>query len=165
MSVPPEGPTDRPTQEPPASDAPGSAGAAPVPPTPREEAEGERESPRRGIERLLPELIRRGVEAGIERLGRTDESLRSFVAERKLPKEIASYLLSQVDETKNALLRVVAKEIRDFLEHTNLSEELRKALTSMRFEIKTEIGFVPAEPTADPNPKPEVKTEVKVRER
>lgn len=107
----------------------------------------------------MPDLIRRGLEAGLERLGKTDDSLRSFIAERKLPKEIASYLLTQIDETKSGLFRVVAKEIRDFLENTNLSEEIKKALTSLSFEIKTEIRFTPNEAGT---PKPEVKADVKV---
>ncbi len=128
---------------------------------PEEELDGEddRDEPRRGLEGLLPDLIRRGVEAGLERLGKTDDSVRNFILERKLPKEIATYLFSQIDETKNGLFRVVAKEIREFLEQTNLSDELRKALTSLSFEIKTEIRFIPNESGA---PKPDVKAEVKV---
>ena len=61
----------------------------------------------------------------------------------KLPKEIASYLLQQVEETKNGLFRVVAKEIRDFLEHTNTRGEMQKMLTTVQFEINTTIRFKP----------------------
>jgi len=128
-------------------------------PRDREDDE-DRDAPRRGFERLLPDLIRRGVEAGLERLGRTDDSLRNFIAQSKLPKEIASHLLAQIDETKNGLFRVVAKEIRDFLENTNVAEEIKKALTSMSFEIKTEVRFVPNESGGT---KPDVKAEVKVQ--
>lgn len=123
------------------------------------EREDDDDEPRRGLERLLPDLIRRGVEAGLERLGKTDDSLRNFIAERKLPKEIANAILSQIDETKSGLLRVVGKEIREFLENTNLSEEIRKALTSLSFEIKTEIRFIPNE---SGTPKPDVKADVKI---
>ena len=62
-----------------------------------------------------------------------------------LPKEIASYLFSQIDETKNALVRVVAREVREFLDATDVATELQRALTSLSFEIKTEVRFIPNE--------------------
>ena len=70
--------------------------------------------------------------------------MRELVGENvKLPKELVGYVFSQVDETKNALVRVVAGEVRDFLQATDLATELQKALTSLSFEIKTEIRFIP----------------------
>jgi hypothetical protein len=65
------------------------------------------------------------------------------VNDRKLPKEIAHYLLQQIDETKNGLFRVVAKEIRDFLEQTNFAGEVQKLLTTVQFEVNTTIRFTP----------------------
>jgi hypothetical protein len=50
---------------------------------------------------------------------------------------------AQIDDTKNGLYRVVAKEIRDVLEHTAIADEIAKVLTKLSFEIKTEIRFVP----------------------
>ena len=41
------------------------------------------------------------------------------------------------------MVRVVAHEIRDFLAATDLSKELQKALTTLSFEINTQIRFVP----------------------
>jgi hypothetical protein len=37
----------------------------------------------------------------------------------------------------------VAKELRGFLESVNVSGELQKLLTSLSFEVKTEIRFIP----------------------
>ncbi len=128
---------------------------------PEEPAEREAER-RKFVERLLPELIKRVVEAGVVKLSEGPENLRHFVHEMRLPKEIANYLFAQIDETKNGLYRVVAKEIRDFLEHTNLAEELTNALTKLSFEIKTEIRFVPNDASSRMFPKPEVKSEVKL---
>lgn len=118
------------------------------------------------IERILPGVVKKVVERGVEKLVESPESLRHFVDELKLPKEIASYLLVQVDETKNGLYRAVAKEIRDFLEHTDLSETVTKTLTKLSFEIKTEIRFIPndAAPTGEARmPKPDVRASVNVR--
>src|SRR5438874_1602455 len=133
---------------------------------------------RRRLEGVIPELLKRAIEIGVDKATDAPESLKHFVGDLKLPKEIASYLLTQVDETKNGLFRVVAKEIRDFLEHTNISGEMQKMLTTVQFEINTTVRFspndgskpAPAEggeaATTDENQrlsKPEVKTNVTVK--
>jgi hypothetical protein len=140
---------------------------------------------RRRLEGVIPELIKRAVELGVEKATEAPENLRDFVGGMKVPKEVLHYLYSQVDETKNGLFRVVAKELRDFLEHTNMSGEMQKILTTVQFEISTTVRFRPNDGTpaaasradddsdADgekresPAPrklsKPEVKTDVRVK--
>jgi len=123
---------------------------------------------RRRLDSVIPELIKRAVEIGVEKAVEAPDNLKEFVGGMKLPREVAHYLLSQVEETKNGLFRVVAKEIRDFLEHTNVSSEMRKILTTVKFEINTTIRFKPNETGSieegSPSlPKPEVKSEVQVK--
>ncbi|MBN1607864.1 MAG: hypothetical protein JW940_14600, partial [Polyangiaceae bacterium] len=74
------------------------------------------------LERALPEVIRRLVEAGYERLSEGPESLRQFLGDLRLPKETLALILPQLEETKHGLYRVVAREVREFLERTNLTE-------------------------------------------
>ena len=139
---------------------------------------GERdEGRRRRLEGVIPDIIKRAVEVGVEKAQDAPQNIKTFIHDLKLPKEIAGYILSQVDETKNGLFRVVAKEMRDFLEHTNIAGELQKLLTTVQFEVNTTIRFRPNEPSAageddgdldddSEGPtqlsKPEVKTEVSV---
>ncbi len=123
---------------------------------------------RRRLDSVIPELIKRAVEIGVEKAVEAPDNLKEFVGGMKLPREVAHYLLSQVEETKNGLFRVVAKEIRDFLEHTNVSSEMRKILTTVKFEINTTIRFKPNETGSTEEgspslPKPEVKSEVQVK--
>ena len=92
---------------------------------------------------MIPEIVRRAVELGVEKAQEAPDNLKSFVGDLKLPKDIAHYLLQQIDETKNGLFRVVAKEIRDFLEHTNFAGEVQKLLTTVQFEVNTTIRFTP----------------------
>jgi hypothetical protein len=128
--------------------------------------------PRRGrFENILPGLIRRGIEKGIEaglhtlersvETGRgTTDAVRGVLnevklprdvanavgralTEAKLPRDIASAVFNQFDETKNDVLRIVAGEVRDFLEATDLASEIKAALTSLSFEIRTEVRFIP----------------------
>jgi hypothetical protein len=98
---------------------------------------------RRRLEGVIPEIVRRAVELGVEKAQEAPDNLKQFVGDMKVPKDIAHYLLAQVDETKNGLFRVVAKEIRDFLEHTNFAGEVQKLLTTVQFEVNTTIRFTP----------------------
>lgn len=105
------------------------------------------ESRRKRIERILPELLKRAIEKGLETgigtLTNSRDALQGVVGKVELPKEVAQYVLSQVDETKNGMVRVVAREVREFLEAADLAKELQRALTSLSFEIRTEIRFIP----------------------
>jgi hypothetical protein len=131
------------------------------PPGPeREEADGER----RILERLVPEIIKRIVEAGYEKLTEGPENVRKVVGDLKLPKEALGVMLSQIEETKNGLYRAVAREVRDFLENTNVADELTRALTTLSFEIKTEIRFIPNDSRSRP-PHPDVKSQLSIKRR
>jgi len=134
-------------------------------------------------------LIRRGIEKGIEaglstfekslETGReTTDAVREVFSEvkmprdvasavgkalqeAKLPREIAGAVFSQIDETKNDVLRIVAKEVRDFLDATDLASEIKSALTSLSFEVRTEIRFIPND--AGSGVKPDVKSRTRVK--
>jgi len=149
---------------------------------------------RRRLESVIPEIIKRAVEIGVVKASEAPDNLKEFVGGIKLPREVASYVFSQVEETKNGLFRVVAKEIRDFLDHANLGAEMQKMLTTVQFEINTTIRFKPNEGPANgsealgeddgdgegdregqdgdegmtprpPMPKPEVKSNVTMKQR
>lgn len=119
----------------------------------RDEPEGGR------AERLVPELIKRLIE-GIDRFAE-GKDMRHRVSELKLPKEALALLLSQLEESKNGLYRALAKELRDFLEQTNFTEELVAALTKLTFEIRTEIRFVPSQPGEGVTPEVRAKVNLK----
>ena len=105
------------------------------------------------------------MEGSLTRLVEQPDNLRHYVQEMKLPKEIVNYIFAQIDETKNGLYRVVAKELRDFLQNTNLADEMTAALTKLSFEIRTEIRFIPNEKAGVTVPKPDVKADVVVKKK
>jgi hypothetical protein len=123
---------------------------------------------RRRLDSVIPELLKRAVEIGVEKATEAPDNLKDLVGGIKLPREVAHYLLAQVEETKNVLIGVVAKEVREFLENTNISSEMKKLLTTVEFEISTTIRFKPSEASAVEGEnvvltKPEVKADVRVR--
>ena len=103
------------------------------------------------FERVVPDGIKRGFENLVR-----DGRLKHMLGDLKLPKEIVTHIMSQIDETKQATLGVISKEVRLFLERTNLSEELAKLLTQVSFEVKTQVRFVPSDNAL----KKEIKTTV-----
>ncbi len=62
--------------------------------------------------------------------------------------------------SKDEVMRAAATEVRHWLEHLNLNEELAKALAKMVIEVKTEIRFRPAE---DGKLVPETTNDIKVK--
>ena len=126
-----------------------------------------RDGRRRLVQRILEKGVRRAVEKGVERITETPEDIRQFVQDLKLPREVANLVFQQIDETKNGLYRATAKELRDFLEQTNMAEEIVRALTTLSFEIKTEIRFIPNDQKAGDGklPKPDVKATVRIKDK
>jgi hypothetical protein len=101
------------------------------------------ETLRQRLEGLVPEIIRRTFYAGLGAVFTTEEGMRKLATEFSLPKDVARYLIQSAQSTKDELFRIVAAELRAFLESLNLNEELQRLLTSLSFEIKTEIRFIP----------------------
>jgi hypothetical protein len=110
---------------------------------PDKESATAKERMRARLESVIPEILKRAVEIGVEKARESPGDVKQFIHDLKVPKEVAHYLLQQIDDTKNGLFRVVAKEIRDFLEHTNFSGEVQKLLTTVQFEVNTTIRFTP----------------------
>jgi len=127
-------------------------------------AHGATDGERRLLERLVPEIVKRIVEAGYEKISEGPENVRKVARDLKLPKEAIGVMFSQLEETKNGLYRAVAREVRDFLENTNFAEELTRALTTLSFEIKTEVRFIPNDSRSKP-PVPDVRSKVSVKRR
>ena len=141
------------------------------PPGPDSKSEPPPGDGKRGrFESRLPSLIRRGIEKGIEaglytfekslETGReTTDAVRERFSDVKipdvatavgkalhdagLPRDIAGAVLGQIDEKKNDVVRIIAREVRDFLEATDLAGEIKAALTSLSFEMRTEVRFIP----------------------
>lgn len=117
---------------------------------------------KKGLDQLLPDVVKRAVYAGLGAVFSTEEGIRKIASEFHLPKDVANYLLQQAASSKDEVLRIVAKELRGFLESVKISEELKKLLTSLSFEIKTEIRFIPNDEAVG-GVKPDMKNKVAVK--
>ncbi len=117
---------------------------------------------RERLEKLLPEVVRRAINVGSSAISNTEDGIRRLVSEFNLPRDVAAYLMVQASASKDEVLRIISEEIRKFLQTVNLSGELQKLLTSLSFEIKTEIRFIPNDQAVV---KPEVRSKTTVKRR
>ncbi|HVV84054.1 MAG TPA: hypothetical protein VHE35_13355 [Kofleriaceae bacterium] len=104
------------------------------------------ESLRERLEAIIPDLVRRTVAAGMGAVASTEDGLRRLTRDLQIPTvagNVAGYLADTADTTKDKVLEIIAREVRDFLAHVNLSDEIARLLTTLSFEIKTEIRFIP----------------------
>src|SRR5947207_2014588 len=107
----------------------------------RDRDDGLPETIRQRLEHLVPELVKKTFAAGMGAVYSTEEGLRRLAREN-LP-EVAGYIASSADGAKDKVFEVIARETREFLSNLNLTEEIAKILTTLSFEIKTEVRFIP----------------------
>jgi hypothetical protein len=100
------------------------------------------ESMRQRLEALIPEIVKKTFSAGMGAVFSTEEGIRRLAKEINIP-DVAGYIGTTADTTKDKVLEVVAREVRNFLATMNVGEEITKMLTTLSFEVKTEIRFIP----------------------
>jgi hypothetical protein len=119
------------------------------------------ETIRQRLEHLVPELVKKTFAAGLGAVFSTEEGIRKIAREVSLP-DVVGYVANSADGAKDKVFEVVARETREFLANLNLTEEIAKILTTLSFEIKTEIRFIPnSERMA--GAEPDVKASVRVK--
>lgn len=118
----------RPTQRPPSSSEPPNAESGGG--DDEDEDFGDERPP---LERILPDLIRRGLEAGRGPLGRVSESF--------FPRDIAATVVSQLGDIRSGVVKAVAQEVGRFLREADIASEIRKVLTGMDIEASVRLRF------------------------
>jgi hypothetical protein len=94
---------------------------------------------------FVPEFVRKVAVAGLGAIFMTEEGIRNLAGQLKLPKEVLGFILSQAEKTKDELGRVLAEEVRRFLQSEKLREEFVKLMSGMTLEVKAQIRLVPAD--------------------
>jgi len=119
------------------------------------------ETIRQRLEHLVPELVKKTFAAGMGAVFSTEEGIRRIAREVSLP-DVVGMVASSADGAKDKVFEIVARETREFLSNLNLTEEIAKILTTLSFEIKTEIRFIPNSERMT-GTEPDVKATVKVK--
>jgi hypothetical protein len=94
---------------------------------------------------FVPEFMRKVAVAGLGAIFMTEEGIRNLAGQLKLPKEVLGFILSQAEKTKDEVGRVLAEELRRFLQSPKLREEFVKLMSGMTVEVKAQIRLVPSD--------------------
>ncbi|MBI5527269.1 MAG: hypothetical protein HY897_13120 [Deltaproteobacteria bacterium] len=112
------------------------------------------------LDRLVRRRVTDAIAEGFGSLFMSEELVRRIMEDLRLPREWLGTILAQTQKARKGIAEIVKSEVRAFLESVEFSEQLQKLLTSMVFEVKTEIRLVPA---ADGKLATKKKSRVKVR--
>ncbi len=110
----------------------------------------------KGLEAMIPGILRRSIISGLN-TALSEEGFRGAVSDKNIPKEAVGFVLSQADNTRREILRIVSREVRTFLENVDFGGEIAKILTTLSFEIRTEVRFIPNDEALKPNIRNRVK--------
>ncbi len=116
---------------------------------------------RQRLEHLVPELVKKTFAAGMGAVFSTEEGIRKIAREVSLP-DVVGYVANSADGAKDKVFEIVARETREFLSNLNLTDEIAKILTTLSFEIKTEIRFIPNSERLS-GAEPDVKASVRLK--
>jgi len=119
---------------------------------PQRGAEGSKSASGADAERLREEeeLERRGINL-LGKLARRIQNPREIGGDAK---ELVGILLESSDRVKTEAVRMVAREVRNYLEELRLTEDLHRLVTTHSLEMKISMSLKPlADATAPATPK------------
>jgi hypothetical protein len=112
------------------------------------------------IDQTLRRRVTDAVAEGVGALFMSEELVKRVMDELRLPRELLTSVVAHTAQARRGVSEIVRNEVRKFLESAMFSEQLQKLLTSMVFEVRTEIRLVPAK---DGTLAPRRRSSVKVR--
>jgi hypothetical protein len=110
---------------------------------------------------FVADVVRKAVLTGVGALFLTEEGARKVAREWKLPKDLATYLVSQASGARDEVLRVVGQELRRLLDSETFRKEILKSVENMTVEIHAEMRLK----ASDDGEAPPVRIKVKRRPR
>ena len=85
-------------------------------------------------------------------------ALENMQSTGNVSREALQYVLHQGDRGKREVVRIVAKEVGEFLRHVDISQEVIKVLTSVQVDFSASVKFKPT----DQGVRPEVVSDTKL---
>lgn len=91
---------------------------------------------------LLGETLKKVFTTGVSAAFMTEESIRNYLQEIKLPKEILNILVQSANKSKDEITNKVTKEITQIFNKIDWVSELAKFAETHKFKISAEIDIV-----------------------
>jgi hypothetical protein len=91
----------------------------------------------------LTEAVRQLALTGLATFFMTEDSVRGYLKEMKLPKELVSLLLESVTKKKDDFYSILGKEFSRLLSRTDVGQELAKFLQNHKISVEAKVSFEP----------------------
>lgn len=114
-----------------------------LPPYEADDPSEPRESLTRRLLDVGADVVNKALVTGVGAVFMTEEGIRNAVSDMRLPKDVAKSVVAQAEVTKKEMFRIVGREVRTFLEQSNISQAIAGALADTTVEITTTIRFKP----------------------
>lgn len=94
------------------------------------------------VKGLLTETMKKVFTAGVSAAFMTEESLRSYVSELKLPKEALNLLIQGASKSKDEITKRVTNEIVGIIQKIDFVKEASRFAETHKFKITAEIDII-----------------------
>jgi hypothetical protein len=91
-------------------------------------------------------LTRRILTLGLGAYFLTEDTVRRYVKDAKIPRDIARGIVQNATKGKEELYTFVARELQGFLNKMDIQQELDRFVRSHKVRISAEIEFLPKAP-------------------
>ncbi|AHI05887.1 hypothetical protein BDW_06905 [Bdellovibrio bacteriovorus W] len=99
------------------------------------------------IKGFLGDTVKKVFTAGVSAAFMTEESLRSYVSELKLPKEALNLLIQGANKSKDEITQKVTKEIIGIVQKIDFVKEASRFVENHKFKITAEVDIIKKTPS------------------
>jgi len=111
----------------------------------------DKESP--DLKGLFGDTVKKVFTAGVSAAFMTEESLRTYLSELKLPKEALNLLIQSASKSKDEITQRVTKEAVGIIQRIDFVKEFSKFAETHKFKITAEIDIIKKDKPAEEPPK------------
>jgi hypothetical protein len=105
----------------------------------------EKEAPA-DIKGLLGDTVKKVFTAGVSAAFMSEEGIKSYLSELKLPKEALNLLIQGANKSKDEITQRVTKEVVGIIEKIDFVKEFSKFAETHKFKITAEIDIIKKDP-------------------
>ena len=91
---------------------------------------------------LLSEALKKVFTVGVSAAFLTEESIRNYLGEMKLPKEVLQVLLQSASKSKDEITQRMSKEVVAMIQKIDLVKEFSKFAETHKFKISAEVEIL-----------------------
>ncbi len=91
---------------------------------------------------LIGETLKKVFATGVSAAFMTEENIRSYLSELKLPKEVLNLIVQSANKSKDEVTQRVSKEITQIMQRIDWVKEISRFAESHKFRISAEIDII-----------------------